>query len=302
VQLRVSGGVAYRWNPDASLSCTDCSDPVAVPDSTTTYRVLTTGANGCTRLDSITVTVIAAPLLVIAEIERDYRVQPGKTITIPVLLRDSIDAFSLDELQFALEFNPGILRLAFDIAQPESLLVGTLLDGWAIDIDQQIPGHFSARLQAPPGIVLRDTGVLLNLPMQSYIGSVTSTELTFSLEPSDLGCTTLQTLAGRVQLDSLCGLNFRLIEATASKYSLEQNSPNPFSDRSRLGFSIGLDGYTRLVLYNSSGQQVGRLVDGFLEAGSYEVEIDGRALSSGVYVCRLEQGGVVREIQIIRAR
>lgn len=51
------GGYEYDWSPSAGLSCSDCANPIASPDTTTTYIVTMTGSNGCVSYDTITVTV-----------------------------------------------------------------------------------------------------------------------------------------------------------------------------------------------------------------------------------------------------
>lgn len=60
VQLTATGGENYTWTPTSGLSCTNCSDPVASPDVTTTYYVSATDDNGCTGSDS-SVVVIKLP-------------------------------------------------------------------------------------------------------------------------------------------------------------------------------------------------------------------------------------------------
>lgn len=55
--LSATGGVSYQWSPALGLSCITCQNPVAAPQVTTKYYVTVTNANGCTTLDSITVTV-----------------------------------------------------------------------------------------------------------------------------------------------------------------------------------------------------------------------------------------------------
>jgi gliding motility-associated-like protein len=57
VTLGATGGVAYEWFPGINISCTACPDPVVTPDSTSTYFVIGTDANGCTGQDSVTVYV-----------------------------------------------------------------------------------------------------------------------------------------------------------------------------------------------------------------------------------------------------
>jgi gliding motility-associated-like protein len=49
------------WSPDEDLTCTSCPDPLAYPETTTTYIVKLTDANGCMSVDSITLRVLPRP-------------------------------------------------------------------------------------------------------------------------------------------------------------------------------------------------------------------------------------------------
>jgi hypothetical protein len=59
VQLNASGASTYVWTPTEGLSCSNCSNPVASPTTTTTYWVTGTDAQGCSDTTSVTVTVNA---------------------------------------------------------------------------------------------------------------------------------------------------------------------------------------------------------------------------------------------------
>lgn len=49
IQLMAKDGfVLYQWSPPGALSCADCPDPIANPDSSSTYRLTVTDGNGCT--------------------------------------------------------------------------------------------------------------------------------------------------------------------------------------------------------------------------------------------------------------
>ncbi len=81
-------------------------------------------------------------------------------------------------------------------------------------------------------------------------------------------------------------------------FALEQNHPNPFNPSTTIGYSIpeGQRVLVRLEIYNLRGMLVRRLVEGEREAGRHSVAWDGRdargrALASGVYLCRLRAGG-----------
>jgi len=56
-------GNTYSWSPAATLVGANTANPTATPVSTTTYTVTATNGIGCTAVDSVVVTVTAAPPL-----------------------------------------------------------------------------------------------------------------------------------------------------------------------------------------------------------------------------------------------
>jgi gliding motility-associated-like protein len=48
----------YSWEPAAGLSCADCPNPLATPDTTTTYILTVEDTYGCSVTDTITITVL----------------------------------------------------------------------------------------------------------------------------------------------------------------------------------------------------------------------------------------------------
>ncbi len=55
--LNGSGGNINGWDPPRGLSCIDCPNPIANPDTTTMYYLSVTDINGCTSIDSVLITV-----------------------------------------------------------------------------------------------------------------------------------------------------------------------------------------------------------------------------------------------------
>ena len=74
-------------------------------------------------------------------------------------------------------------------------------------------------------------------------------------------------------------------------YSLSQNYPNPFNPSTNIKFAITKSGFTSLKVYNMLGKEVSRLVNSNLQAGSYELNWDASAFTSGVYFYKLESNG-----------
>jgi len=70
-------------------------------------------------------------------------------------------------------------------------------------------------------------------------------------------------------------------------FELYQNYPNPFNPRTVIRYSLTVDGYIELSIYNLLGHKVATIVSGRQPAGKYAVEWDASRLSSGVYLYRL---------------
>lgn len=59
--LAVAGALTYSWSPAAGLASTESASTYAFPETTTTYFITGTDADGCVGIDSITVTVLSLP-------------------------------------------------------------------------------------------------------------------------------------------------------------------------------------------------------------------------------------------------
>ncbi len=67
-------------------------------------------------------------------------------------------------------------------------------------------------------------------------------------------------------------------------------SPNPFNPTTTLSFSLPAGELVNLTIFNTSGQKVATLVDGFREAGSHQVTWEAQGMPAGVYLLALNAG------------
>jgi parallel beta-helix repeat protein len=74
--------------------------------------------------------------------------------------------------------------------------------------------------------------------------------------------------------------------------SLLQNYPNPFNATTTIEFILPEASKVTITVYDLLGREVRTLTDGFRQAGSHSVKFDGTGLSSGLYFCRLQAGGL----------
>ncbi|MBM3326717.1 MAG: T9SS type A sorting domain-containing protein, partial [Calditrichaeota bacterium] len=93
--------------------------------------------------------------------------------------------------------------------------------------------------------------------------------------------------------------DFKVIElevvsaACPTEFGLTGVYPNPFNAAAQIKFNLSEAGMVEVGVYDLSGRLALKLASGQYAAGSHQIVLDGTALSSGVYVVRLEVGGGV---------
>lgn len=82
-------------------------------------------------------------------------------------------------------------------------------------------------------------------------------------------------------------------------YSISQNYPNPFNALTSIQYTIPKPGMVTIELFNTLGQRMKTLVNEFQQAGNYTINIDAKALSSGIYFYRIKSGDFARTVKAI---
>jgi len=84
-----------------------------------------------------------------------------------------------------------------------------------------------------------------------------------------------------------------------SEFNLSSAYPNPFNPTTNIDFSVSEAGYASVKVYNLMGQVVGVLMDGMVDADTYNLTWDAQHLSSGVYMIKAENNGQVATQKIM---
>jgi hypothetical protein len=87
--------------------------------------------------------------------------------------------------------------------------------------------------------------------------------------------------------------------AVVTEYALHQNFPNPFNPTTQIAFDLVESGHVTLTVYNPMGQEVAKLVNGNLGAGTHSVSFNAASLPSGIYFYRLNVNGFSADMKML---
>jgi hypothetical protein len=73
-------------------------------------------------------------------------------------------------------------------------------------------------------------------------------------------------------------------------YTLSQNYPNPFNPGTVISYSLPIASIVKLIVYNTLGQTVKILENGFKNAANYSINFNAADLPSGIYFYKIETG------------
>jgi photosystem II stability/assembly factor-like uncharacterized protein len=117
-----------------------------------------------------------------------------------------------------------------------------------------------------------------NYSFTDNISSLKANKLSYRLKQVDFN--------GQPQFSNIVNITNIIPE----NYTVSQNFPNPFNPSTIIKYQIPQNSFVNLRVFNSLGQEVATLVNGMVNAGTYEAQFNASNLSSGVYYYVIKAG------------
>ena len=117
------------------------------------------------------------------------------------------------------------------------------------------------------------------------------------------------TCTGVQVLDLLEGINRLILRKTKSSaipetFTLYPAYPNPFNPVTTITYSLVEESYINLFIYDMTGRMLKHMVSGQVEPGIHHIQwdgtnINGGKVSSGIYLCKINDGSSANFIKLI---
>jgi hypothetical protein len=250
--------------------------------------------------------------------------QKSGDFVIPVFLTQT-DSFALAskgirEFEFRFNINGDAQSIAFGGAATAA----TLTNGWNVTATPS-GNQITVRGTAPAGQVLSDPAGDYKTPLVILQFTATKDEvirdITLDIEPINgdyviynNGLDTILygknaqvtlpapygTLSGsHIVIIGTCTPSISADNPNPTIVSLQQNTPNPFTSRTNLRYTVKEDGPVRLAVYDMLGNEMQTLFEGIQKRGTYDITYDGTPFPGGSYIVRLQAGNVVKQKNIM---
>ena len=265
-------GNTYLWTPATGLDNAFIAKPTAAPNITTQYIVSVQSSNGCSSYDTAVVTVNSSIEQILTLDPPVVSIFPGQSFVTTLHIPSGVLSWNVrikyDSLIVAFD---SIIGTMGGIVQNFSDELGQLsLNGKGRNTDVMI--RFNTFL--PNNF---DTVFIMDLVVDS-----------FEIQQ----CDTILSRGCKLEMGEYCGRKLRAVKSSSKSYFLKSNE-------NMVNIGVGLSSMVRLELYDYTGTPVRILIDDFMEAGEYSVNVD---LPTGVYFCVLKAGqfSEARKMVIVR--
>ncbi|NOS84461.1 MAG: T9SS type A sorting domain-containing protein [Ignavibacteria bacterium] len=182
-------------------------------------------------------------------------------------------------------------------------------DNWFISSTGYNNAYFSIQFFGEFGIAAGNNGRI----MRTTNGGVNWTEIPritenrlLSIYFTDANTGYIAGYFGAILKTTNGGLSFLQSnnEIIPKSYFLHQNYPNPFNPSTKIKFEVpvnqaGRNSNVKLIVFDTQGKEITRLIDEELSTGVYEVSFDGSLFSSGVYFYRFETDDFIETKKMI---
>ncbi|MCZ7556929.1 MAG: VWA domain-containing protein [Bacteroidia bacterium] len=213
--------------------------------------------------------------------EREYAVQSGKRLTVPLELSRVSANRAPSVFDFSVNFDGNLLT--FVDARPTGLSTGYIVT--------TTPTQRGVDVKLQGATPLTEAGTLLELTFEArptfYSGK---TEISVSPPAVQQFCTEASSFNGLITVSGTCEHALGAPAPTTPQVRLIAVSPNPFNPEARIRYTVSEYADITLELHDVLGRRLRTLYNGPVNAGEHQYILDATDFSGGVYMIAISAG------------
>ncbi len=207
----------------------------------------------------------------------------------------------VDLLNVTMSYNGGILKAIASSVVPGSAIPGFTIQNLVID---DKAGFLSFSLKSNGTAIFNADGEIAKMNFATFLPTSKDTtdfsKFVSTVDAFGNACVSVTHLPTSVKLQPTCAYDLRWIATTGNKYSFQSIAPNPVDQNgTTLNFSVALEGWTEIAIYNSVGELITFPVAGNLQPGEYSVALPVKELTSGSYMIRMLSGPFTKTQEMV---
>lgn len=218
-------------------------------------------------------------------------VTPGQKATFKVnsAIQGNIGTANINSMDIQLNYDPTDLKYTGVLRS---------LNGWTWTATQS-GNILTVSGSGSPG--LTNNKDLFEIDYDVYLGDSTAFKIDVEAvtTPMLAKCLEIKSTDASIKLAPICFSNGRFIRGSGLAYSFGISGKHPVTDIAQIDYSIGISGKTVIELYNSMGEKIHTLLQGFVREGEYQLSIDAQALPAGMYTCLIKSGPYSSQVPLI---
>ncbi|MFP4542968.1 MAG: T9SS type A sorting domain-containing protein [Candidatus Kapaibacterium sp.] len=196
----------------------------------------------------------------------------------------------IKEIDFNIVYNPTLLEFREDLLTSGTATQGKfIIDNVEVD---NIEGVANFRIISIAGSNIGSNAELAKISFDTYLpyDTLAGSFIGITAYTPDNNCTEINNYSKFHKIDLSCGDDLRKVNFSGHEYEMSV-SPNPAgSGAVEINYSIAIDDFTNISVYNSKGILIESPVNKFVEAGKYRLSFSTEKLSSGIYWLRMNSG------------
>lgn len=228
--------------------------------------------------------------------EESKKPQIGQKVEATIKLDDGEDITlaKIQHLSVKVNYEHGFLKAIREEIKLGNLISSTFdLNNLTID---DAKGEIKFDLQAKTSTdFLNGAGDLFHIAFNTYLPTQSDTtgysEIKQTITTIGSSCVIINNSSNSIELKPTCLYDLRRILWTGGVYDFAPINPNPVTTtEATFEFSVALEGWTEISIFDSKGQIVARPVAETLKPGKYSVNIPVEILNNGTYFCKFISG------------